>query len=670
MIKPQPEQVIPLGLAIITSAFVPTTSVFPSKRLVLLPVIWFKIRLAWFPAVILELPEIFPPVSCEALVPALLLRIMPELETLNSTILNFQVGGDFSYNDANNDFVLNESDNLVVLGSASITADNYTQSGVIDIAGDLSIQVTNEARLDDNASIKAKNLLFSAYDFYNQADLLSPTTSSFDIGNDFNNGFYLDGYGYQDGGDIIADNFNVTAGYRFSNSSSATINADNFNVNAEGFRNGDYRYYGDSATINANNFNVTADGFSNRATISADSFNIVSSSFNMSDYANIYARDLTISTDRFANSAELGGIYANNFNLTTNQFSNWGINVVNNFIIKISGSAQNYGTIIADYLSIVAEDTFRNSHEEGIIEAINFNATVDSFSNDRDSRIRTTNFYVVANDFKNDDSSITAEENFYATITKKFLNEDEAYIGAGDFNVITSSFINDDDSDIRTTNFNLLSVYFLNWHYSDIDTKNFNATVSNEFTNSVESDIRTTNFNVIVGDEFDNTYSTINADNFNVTAAANFENGNSATISTNIFNVTAGDRFYNSDRIYAEEFNVTVNNSFDNRGRIQALNVGSEFSVVQNFTVSADEFTNEGGYIRHFDNFNATVNNFRNIRDDADIIVNNFNVTVDEIFLNSREARIYSTNFNVITKAFENQNSSSFKNFFVIVAVI
>ena len=57
---------------------------------------------------------------------------------------------------------------------------------------------------------------------------------------------FLDGYGYQDGGDIIADNFNVTAGYRFSNSSSATINADNFNVN---FRNGDYRYYGDISSI-------------------------------------------------------------------------------------------------------------------------------------------------------------------------------------------------------------------------------------------------------------------------------------------------------------------------------------------------------------------------------------------------------------------------------------
>ena len=62
------------------------------------------------------------------------------------------MGGDFSYNDANNDFVLNgtainaRSSRKMLLN----LADNYTQSGVIDIAGDLSIQVTNEARLDDN----------------------------------------------------------------------------------------------------------------------------------------------------------------------------------------------------------------------------------------------------------------------------------------------------------------------------------------------------------------------------------------------------------------------------------------------------------------------------------------------------------------------------------------
>ena len=300
---------------------------------------------------------------------------------INATILNFQVGGDFSYDDANNDFVLNENDNLVVLGSAFVTADNYTQSGAIDIAGDLSIQVTNEARLDDTASIKAKNLFFSVYDFYNQADFTITGNATFDIGNNFWNGFYLDGY--HDGGNIHANNFNVVARY-FVN------------------------YY--NTTISADNFNVTARGFGNYGNINTDSFiSIVSNRFSLSNYANIYARDLTISTDIFYNDAEQGGIYADNFNLTTDEFSNWGINVVNNFTIKVADRLYNTGTIITDHLNIVVENSFRNSHEEGIIEAINFNATVDSFLNDKDSRIKTTNFNVTARIFTNDDyQSITA----------------------------------------------------------------------------------------------------------------------------------------------------------------------------------------------------------------------------------------------------------------------
>ena len=168
---------------------------------------------------------------------------------IDATILNFQVGGDFSYDDANNDFVWNASDSLVVLGSASITADNYTQSGAIDIAGDLSIQVTSEASLDDTASIQSRNLFFSAYDFYNQADFTITDNATFDIGNDFGNGFDLNGAQYY-GGNISAGNFNVTA-YDFSNHVNATISADNFNVTA-----GDDFYNWYSATINANTFNV------------------------------------------------------------------------------------------------------------------------------------------------------------------------------------------------------------------------------------------------------------------------------------------------------------------------------------------------------------------------------------------------------------------------------
>ena len=56
---------------------------------------------------------------------------------------------------------------------AFTTAADYTQGvGVaIDIAGDLSIQVNGEASLDEDASIQARNLFFSANDLWNEADI-------------------------------------------------------------------------------------------------------------------------------------------------------------------------------------------------------------------------------------------------------------------------------------------------------------------------------------------------------------------------------------------------------------------------------------------------------------------------------------------------------------------
>ena len=131
-----------------------------------------------------------------------------------------------------------------------IIVNNYTQSGAIDVIGDLSIQVTSEASLDNTASIQSSNLFFSAYDLYNQADFTITDNATFDIGNDFNNGFYLDGY-YQDGGDIIADNFNVA--YYFSNDiGQQSMQITSMLPQEDSFSNRD------SATINADNFNVTA----------------------------------------------------------------------------------------------------------------------------------------------------------------------------------------------------------------------------------------------------------------------------------------------------------------------------------------------------------------------------------------------------------------------------
>ena len=149
-----------------------------------------------------------------------------------------------------------------------------------------------EARFHDTAYSKANNLLISVQNFYNQANVTSTDNATFDIGNDFNNGFYLNGTEY-DGGNISADKFNVVAGQRFFNGYNATISADNFNVSAAD----DFLQFLYSSTINADNFNVTARYFENyNATINANDFNVSADSFYNS--ATISADNLNISYRR------------------------------------------------------------------------------------------------------------------------------------------------------------------------------------------------------------------------------------------------------------------------------------------------------------------------------------------------------------------------------------
>ena len=58
---------------------------------------------------------------------------------IDATTLNLQVGGDFSYDDANNDFVWNAQNNLVVLGSAFVTADDFSNYGAINVVNDFNV---------------------------------------------------------------------------------------------------------------------------------------------------------------------------------------------------------------------------------------------------------------------------------------------------------------------------------------------------------------------------------------------------------------------------------------------------------------------------------------------------------------------------------------------------
>ena len=149
-----------------------------------------------------------------------------------------------------------------VADELNLMSGGYSQSGAIDIEGNLNIQVSGEVdvNLSSAASIKANNLFFSAYTIYNQADITIADSATFDIRNKFLNGFYQGVY-QRNGGNIRADNFNVIAVGNFSNQHYATINANDFNVVAGG----DFTNL--FSNISANNFNVVAGGdFSNSDT--------------------------------------------------------------------------------------------------------------------------------------------------------------------------------------------------------------------------------------------------------------------------------------------------------------------------------------------------------------------------------------------------------------------
>ena len=101
--------------------------------------------------------------------------------------------------------------------------------------------------------------------------------------------------------------------FQFYNYGEANINADNFNVIAEG----SFYNYGSTTNIHADNFNATAgDNFNNHATIEADSLTISADSLvNTHSYwgdGNIIADKLTLSlTEGFDYTSD----YLNNGNI-------------------------------------------------------------------------------------------------------------------------------------------------------------------------------------------------------------------------------------------------------------------------------------------------------------------------------------------------------------------
>ena len=89
------------------------------------------------------------------------------------------MGGDFSYDDANNDFVWNTSDSLVVLGSAFITTDNFTNYGNIS-ADTLEILVSS----NDTFSLSVAGDFDYTNNYLNNGNI-DATTLNLQVGGDF-----------------------------------------------------------------------------------------------------------------------------------------------------------------------------------------------------------------------------------------------------------------------------------------------------------------------------------------------------------------------------------------------------------------------------------------------------------------------------------------------------
>ena len=403
-------------------------------------------------------------------------------------ILTLQVGGDFSYSDANNNFVWNASDNLVVLGSAFVTANDFSNKGRIDIANDFNVSAGddffNRGRIDvaNNFDVLAGD------DFYNwYGAIINAASLNVAIADRFYN---------LHSAEITTNSFNLVAGGLFANRYSSTINADSFNVAA-----GDSFYNTDSATINANDTDIFANSFVNSHT--RGDGNIIADTLTLSligdfDYANDFGNN--------------GNIEANNqyFTIRNGDFTNnTSIALVGNLGITADNFINTGGSITADTfaLSVAGDLDYTNNFiNNGNIDATALNLQVggDFFYND-------------------------ASNNFV-------WNTSDSLVVLGSAFITANSFINTGDITADTLNLSVAGDFDYGSDFlgnGNIDATNLNLQVGGDFSYDDANNDFVWNENnslVVLGSAFVTTnnftnYGDITADTLNLSVAGDFDYG-------------------------------------------------------------------------------------------------------------------------------------------------
>ena len=324
---------------------------------------------------------------------------------------------------------------------------------------------------------------------------------------------------------------------------------------------------GDGGVINASNFNVTANTFYNldNSKIYADDFSVTASNFlNQRDGLIRVTNELTISTDSFLNTDELGrsgNISADTFTLSLENSFDYETDFVNNG--NIDATHQNF---------IVRNGDFNNGTD--ILLTGNLGITADNFTN-TNGNITTDVFSLsVAGNFDHQDDFLNN-----GSIDTNALN----FTIGGDFNYddLNSSFDWNAQSSLLVFGDASITAESLT-NYGEITVSAFDAVVADDFysTGTLSSTIldfviggdlvyedENSNFNVnnlevqgnasVTSNSFTNTGAVNVGNSLNITAGHVFENTNGSTIIVNDVLDIYSTHYINRGNISADTLNVS-----------------------------------------------------------------------------------------------------------------
>ena len=522
--------------------------------------------------------------------------------------LDFQIGGNFNYNDSAGNLVWKANDIITVLGDFAITANNFDNSGTINtdiFTIKTSIDFNNSGTIDAatfNFSNRSGHLNYG--DNYQNSGTIA-ADQNFNIDGDFNNNTST-------ASDIIVTgNLEITA-YAFNNGNGATISADNLTIETIGTAGGGFSNTGTSSLAStlraANNLTIIALGdFSNstNSTIKAGNLTIKAKSFQNDANSTIEATDVSIVTSgsgtegnlRNTNSATLkakNNIYLEG-DAVTNSFN--AIIEADNDLSIVSKTFLSFGnaTIEADNdLNIIATDSFLNNHLtlSGNIHADTFTLSVGGdfdYSTDyiNNGNITATNQnFIVGGAFNSNNTNITLTNGDLGITADTFTNS-TSDIEANNLSIVVNNGDFNNNSTITANSLNLdginLSIV--------VNNGDFNNVAADATVGDIGGTITTISNLTIEADGFSNVSNehgiegVINAGTLNLSLAGNINYANDIVgiTANNQFFTARNGNFTNTTNIDStgKGFGVTANNFINTSGTITAGTIS--LSIAGNF---------------------------------------------------------------------------------------